>query len=151
MTEPIAYLNGDFLPASQLAVSTEDLGFAQGVAVSERLRTFRGQLFRLDEHLDRLANSLRIVGLQPGLSITQVGQVARRRRRDADRVDSRGEERVHVGERVRYPELLLLRLQIVRIWIVQAVQLQVRAVAQRRQVSVSRDGSTSHEADALHV
>jgi len=76
MTEPIAYLNGDFIPASQLVVSTEDLGFAQGVSVSERLRTFRGRLFRLDEHLDRLANSLRIVDVQPGLSITQIGDVA---------------------------------------------------------------------------
>ena len=54
----------------------EDLGFAQGVSVSERLRTFRGQLFRLDEHLERLANSLRIVDLQPGLSIAQIGELA---------------------------------------------------------------------------
>ncbi len=69
MTEPLAYLNGEFIPASQLVVSAEDLGFAQGVSISERLRTFRGQLFRLDEHLERLANSLRIVDLQPGLSI----------------------------------------------------------------------------------
>ncbi len=76
MTEPIAYLNGDFIPASELVVSTEDLGFSQGVSVSERLRTFRGRLFRLDEHLDRLANSLRIVDLQPGLSIARIGELA---------------------------------------------------------------------------
>ena len=76
MTEPLAYLNGDFIPASQLVVSTEDLGFAQGVSVSERLRTFRGRLFRLDEHLERLANSLRIVDLQPGLSIARIGELA---------------------------------------------------------------------------
>ena len=76
MTEPLAYLNGDFIPASQLVVSTEDLGFAQGVSISERLRTFRGQLFRLDEHLERLANSLRIVDLQPGLSIARIGELA---------------------------------------------------------------------------
>ena len=76
MTEPLAYLHGDFIPASQLVVSDEDLGFAQGVAISERLRTFRGQLFRLDEHLERLANSLRIVDLQPGLSIARIGELA---------------------------------------------------------------------------
>jgi branched-chain amino acid aminotransferase len=76
MTEPLAYLNGDFIPASQMVVSAEDLGFAQGVAISERLRTFRGQLFRLDEHLERLANSLRIVDLQPGLSMARIGELA---------------------------------------------------------------------------
>jgi len=76
MPEPLAYLNGDLVPASQVVVSTEDLGFAQGVSISERLRTFRGRLFRLDEHLDRLANSLRIVGLQPGVSVAQMGQWA---------------------------------------------------------------------------
>ncbi len=76
MAEPLAYLNGAFIPASQLVVSTEDLGFAQGVSISERLRTFRGQLFRLEEHLERLANSLRIVGLQPGLPIAEIGRLA---------------------------------------------------------------------------
>ena len=76
MTEPLAYLNGDFIPASQLVVSTEDLGFAQGVSISERLRTFHGHLFRLAEHLERLANSLRIVDLQPGLSIARIGELS---------------------------------------------------------------------------
>jgi branched-chain amino acid aminotransferase len=76
MTEPVAYLNGDFIPESQLVISTEDLGFAQGVSISERLRTFRGELFRLDDHLDRLANSLRIVDLRLELSIARLGELA---------------------------------------------------------------------------
>jgi branched-subunit amino acid aminotransferase/4-amino-4-deoxychorismate lyase len=85
MTEPLAYLNGEFIPASQLAVASEDLGFVQGVSISERLRTFGGQVFRLDDHLVRLARSLHIVDLQPGLSIERIGElveelVARNRR-----------------------------------------------------------------------
>lgn len=68
MPEPIAYLNGLWLPVSQAAVSVYDGGFMQGVTVAEQLRTFGGKLFRLDLHLDRLARSLAIVGVDPGLS-----------------------------------------------------------------------------------
>ncbi len=71
----LAYLNGEFIPASQLAIASEDLGFVQGVSISERLRTFRGQVFRLDDHLERLANSLHIVDLHPGLSIERIGEL----------------------------------------------------------------------------
>ena len=76
MTEPLAYLNGEFIPTSRLAISADDLGFLQGVAVSERLRTFRGTLFRLEEHLSRLENSLRIVDLSPDLPLSCIGEVA---------------------------------------------------------------------------
>jgi branched-chain amino acid aminotransferase len=75
MTGSLAYLNGEFVPASQLVISAEDLGFVQGVAVSERLRTFRGTVFRLDEHLKRLDNSLRLIDLSPGMSLTRIGEV----------------------------------------------------------------------------
>jgi len=33
------------------------------VTISERLRTFRGRLFRCDDHLQRLVNSLHVVDL----------------------------------------------------------------------------------------
>ncbi|MHB8969463.1 MAG: aminotransferase class IV [Pirellulaceae bacterium] len=75
MTEMLAYLNGEFISASQLAIASEDLGFAQGVSISERLRTFRGQVFRLEEHLERLANSLHIVDLNPLLSTGKIGEL----------------------------------------------------------------------------
>jgi branched-subunit amino acid aminotransferase/4-amino-4-deoxychorismate lyase len=61
MSMPVAYWNGSFLPASQLAVSATDQGFVQGVTVAEQLRTFNGRLFRLEQHCDRLARSLEII------------------------------------------------------------------------------------------
>lgn len=64
MPEPIAVLNGSFIPAAKLQIAADDLGFLQGVTVAERLRTFRGQLFCWDDHLQRLANSLHILGLE---------------------------------------------------------------------------------------
>lgn len=75
MTGALGYLNGEFLPAAQLAISADDLGFLQGVAVSERLRTFRGTVFRLEEHLKRLGNSLQLIGLVPDLSLPRIGEV----------------------------------------------------------------------------
>src|SRR4030095_11307274 len=76
MPEPIAYLNGQWLPISQAAVSVYDGGVMQGGTVAEQLRTFGGKLFRLDRHLDRLARSLAIVGVEPGLARDDFEQIA---------------------------------------------------------------------------
>jgi branched-chain amino acid aminotransferase len=46
----------------------DDAGFALGATVTEQLRTFGGRLFRLERHLERLQNSLRICGIDAGLS-----------------------------------------------------------------------------------
>jgi branched-subunit amino acid aminotransferase/4-amino-4-deoxychorismate lyase len=74
--EPLAYLNGRWLPLSQAAVGVFDIGFLQGVTVPEQLRTFGGKLFRLEQHLDRLARSLAIVGIDSGLSRQSLTEIA---------------------------------------------------------------------------
>jgi branched-chain amino acid aminotransferase len=74
--EPLAYLNGRWIPLSQAAVSVFDSGFVQGVTVAEQLRTFGGQLFRLETHLDRLSRSLQIIGVDPGLPLAELGTIA---------------------------------------------------------------------------
>ena len=61
--EPLAYLNGQLVPGSQLTVAVTDAGFVQGVTIAEQLRTFKGRLFCLEEHLQRLRHSLTVVGL----------------------------------------------------------------------------------------
>ena len=68
MDEPVAFLNGRWIPASAASVSVGDAGFVQGVTVAEQLRTFAGKVFHLDNHLARLAHSLEIIGLDPGLT-----------------------------------------------------------------------------------
>jgi branched-subunit amino acid aminotransferase/4-amino-4-deoxychorismate lyase len=57
------YFNTTWIAAADLRVSVGDVGFTLGATVTERLRTFRGQVFRLDEHLARLRGSLAIIGL----------------------------------------------------------------------------------------
>jgi branched-chain amino acid aminotransferase len=76
MQEPLAYLNGRWVSLSQAAVSVFDVGFLQGVTVAEQLRTFSGKLFRLDMHLARLARSLELVGIDPGLPLAEIAQIA---------------------------------------------------------------------------
>lgn len=67
MAEPIAYLDGTYVDPSQLTIAINDMGFVMGATVSERLRTFGGQLFRWEAHLDRLTHSLEVIGLDlPG-------------------------------------------------------------------------------------
>lgn len=76
MNESAAFLNGNWIPASDATVSVDDAGFVLGVSVAEQLRTFTGKLFRLDEHLGRLARSLKIVGVDPGMGMDEIGAVA---------------------------------------------------------------------------
>ena len=76
MEEPQAYLDGRFVPASSLAISPTDAGFVQGATVAEQLRTFAGKLFRLDDHLARLEQSLGIVGVEPGVGKDELAGVA---------------------------------------------------------------------------
>ena len=75
MTTLLAYSSGQWIPAGQLAVAANDVGFLLGATITERLRTFRGSVFRLEEHLRRMRRSLDIIGLD-GAAITKELAVA---------------------------------------------------------------------------
>ena len=57
MTSPLAYQNGQFVPAAQLSIPVHDAGFVWGATVTDRARTFNGRPFRLEEHLRRFRKS----------------------------------------------------------------------------------------------
>jgi D-alanine transaminase len=59
----IAYLNGEFLPLQEAKVSVLDRGFLFGDGVYEVIPVYAGQLFRLEQHLVRLVNSLAAISL----------------------------------------------------------------------------------------
>lgn len=59
MTEHIAWINGEYLPFTEARLSITDSGLVHGDAVTEMLRTFRHQPFRVLEHLARFRHSLR--------------------------------------------------------------------------------------------
>jgi branched-chain amino acid aminotransferase len=77
MTEPLIYLNGRLLPASEASLSVYDAGIVLGATVTELVRTFRKELFRLEDHLERFAHSLHYVGFDIGMTMGQLAQVAR--------------------------------------------------------------------------
>ena len=57
MTDTV-FLNGSFLPQDQAFVPVMDRGFVFGDGVYEVIPAYGGRLFRLDEHLQRLNDSL---------------------------------------------------------------------------------------------
>jgi branched-subunit amino acid aminotransferase/4-amino-4-deoxychorismate lyase len=57
-------IEGAIVPLSSATIPLWDLGFAQGVAVTEQLRTLGQELWLLDSHLDRLEQGLRIAWLE---------------------------------------------------------------------------------------
>jgi branched-subunit amino acid aminotransferase/4-amino-4-deoxychorismate lyase len=74
MTEPLVFLNGRMVPASQAHLAVYDAGVVLGATVTELVRTFKQRLFRLDDHLGRLAHSLHYVRFDIGLSMDEFGR-----------------------------------------------------------------------------
>lgn len=58
------YLNGQFIPEEEAKVSVFDRGFLFGDSVYEVVPYYQGVGFRLQEHIDRLAHSLRAVRIK---------------------------------------------------------------------------------------
>jgi D-alanine transaminase len=56
---PVAYLNGAFLPIAEARITPLDRGFLFADAVYESVAVYGGRPLLLDEHLARLARSLR--------------------------------------------------------------------------------------------
>ncbi len=67
----IVYLNGQLLPEEQAKIPVTDRGFLFGDGVYEVIPAYGGALFRLDEHLARLQNSLDGVRIHNPYSTTQ--------------------------------------------------------------------------------
>ena len=74
--ERVAYINGDYLPESEVKVSFRDRGFVLGDAVFDTARTFEGKIFRLDDHIDRLYRSLKAVDMDSGVLPEEMAQIS---------------------------------------------------------------------------
>jgi D-alanine transaminase len=59
----IAYLNGQLCPLSEAKVSVLDRGFLFGDGVYEVVRCYHGRWFRMKDHSERLARSLKEIGV----------------------------------------------------------------------------------------
>lgn len=68
---PIVYLNNAFLPSEQAFVSVLDRGFLLGDGVYEVIPSYNGHLFRFNEHMRRLQDSLDTIRLANPLTNEQ--------------------------------------------------------------------------------
>jgi branched-subunit amino acid aminotransferase/4-amino-4-deoxychorismate lyase len=76
MTEPIVYLNGRLVPASEAHLAIYDAGVVQGATVAEQTRTFRHRPFRLGDHLDRLFRGLQHARIDIGMSPEELTRIS---------------------------------------------------------------------------
>ncbi|MFW5443846.1 MAG: D-amino acid aminotransferase [Methylococcaceae bacterium] len=65
------YLNGEYLPLSEAKVSVLDRGFLFGDGVYEVIPSYKGHLFRLQDHLDRLQSSMSRIRLELAYDLEQ--------------------------------------------------------------------------------
>jgi branched-subunit amino acid aminotransferase/4-amino-4-deoxychorismate lyase len=70
----IVWLNGSFVEASQASVSALDAGLQHGVGLFETLCVRGGRVFRLADHLQRLAESAQELGLADPLRVEPLAQ-----------------------------------------------------------------------------
>ncbi|MBT4906251.1 MAG: hypothetical protein HOK98_04385 [Rhodospirillaceae bacterium] len=66
--DPLIYLNGDIVETADARISPFDRGFLWGDGVYEVTPCFGDELYRLEDHIDRLYRSLRYVRIDPGLT-----------------------------------------------------------------------------------
>ena len=67
----IVYLNKNFLPSDEAKISVLDRGFLFADGVYEVIPIYRGKLFQLKEHIDRLQNSLAAIKLSVSITHEQ--------------------------------------------------------------------------------
>jgi branched-chain amino acid aminotransferase len=75
--EPLAFLNGRFLPHVQAQLPLHDAGFVFGATVTDLCRTFRHQLFRLPDHLARFRRSCQAAQVPQPVSDDELTAIAR--------------------------------------------------------------------------
>lgn len=77
MPESIVYLTGKMVPASQAHLAIFDAGIVLGATVTEMTRTFRHELWRLEDHIERLFRSLKYTRMNIGMTQAEVARISR--------------------------------------------------------------------------
>ncbi len=72
MNETKVMLNGEMIPASEAKISIADPGFLHGASVFTTMLARNGVVFRFERHLARIAETLRLFGLNVDASTGQL-------------------------------------------------------------------------------
>jgi branched-subunit amino acid aminotransferase/4-amino-4-deoxychorismate lyase len=73
---PVAYLNGRFLPQSEMHLPLHDAGFVFGATITDLCRTFHHRLFRLADHLERFQTGCRMAQVPQPLGADELTRLA---------------------------------------------------------------------------
>ncbi|MDP6779370.1 MAG: aminotransferase class IV [Candidatus Latescibacteria bacterium] len=73
----LIYLNGELVPEEEAKVSIWDIGFMYSAVFMEAARTFRHEVYRLNDHLERMDQGMRYTGLKPLVSRREMGRIVR--------------------------------------------------------------------------
>ncbi len=60
----IYYIDGEFVPENKAFIPVDDLAVLRGFGVCDLMRTYNGKPYFLDEHIKRLENSAKEIGLE---------------------------------------------------------------------------------------
>jgi branched-subunit amino acid aminotransferase/4-amino-4-deoxychorismate lyase len=71
------YLNGQFLPQEEANLSLHDAGFVFGATVTDLCRTFRHQLFRVEDHVARFRQSCELARIMPPMAGSEIIPLAK--------------------------------------------------------------------------
>ena len=72
MSELLIYINGELKPRSEAVVSVFDHGLLYGDGVFEGIRSYGDEVFKLDEHLERLNRSAHFLHIEIGMTLDEL-------------------------------------------------------------------------------
>ncbi len=71
-----AYLNGEFVPMSECKLPIYDTGIVLGASVTDFLRTFHQEPYRLEDHVERFYASCKYARIEPPVPIEQTYKIS---------------------------------------------------------------------------
>ena len=75
--ESFVFLNGSIVPAGAAAISVFDAGLLHGASTFTTMLAHNGVVFRLDRHLDRLLDTVALLGMRTTATRQSLGQACR--------------------------------------------------------------------------
>lgn len=74
----VAWIDGDYVPASEARISIFDTGFGHSDLTYTVAHVWHGNIFRIDDHVDRLLDGARKLRLESPLTKPELAEIAKR-------------------------------------------------------------------------
>jgi len=74
----VAWIEGEFIPAEDARISIFDTGFGHSDVTYTVAHVWHGNIFRLDDHIDRLLDGARRLRLDAGMSKDELAEITKK-------------------------------------------------------------------------